>query len=345
MRELRAHARGTFAAFSVALILGLAGCGAKGDGGKTPLRLGLVTSVGGFGDRGINDSAFAGLAASKTRFGAEIQTLESKNDGDLQANLTLLADEGMDEILAVGYPFGPAVSRIARYFPKRHFALIDAVVPEPNVASIVFREQEGAFLAGALAASVSKTHHVAFLGGADVPLEEKYEAGFAAGARQVDPAATVSAAFVGSFEDEGAARKQAAALYDARADVLFVDAGKAAFGAFAETRARPHVYAIGSVTDQDALVPGKILTSVLKHVDVAVFQITLDAVSQKLPGGPRELGLKNGGIGLTGFKYTRGLVGAATLAYLDRLQAAIIAGKIVPPATRAELAAFKRVNL
>jgi len=314
-------------------------------GAQAPLRLAMVTDVGGLGDKSFNDSAYAGLQAAKARLGAEVQVVQSKSAADYQPNLTVLADEEYDDIFAIGFLMRRDVVSVARLYPKRHFAIVDAVVDEPNVTSLTFREQEGSFLAGALAALVSKTKTVAFLGGLDIPLLRKFEAGFSAGAHEVDPGVHVLVKYVGSFEDVASAKELAGVLYDGGADIVYVAAGKSGLGALAETRARRGVFAIGVDSDQDALAPGKILTSVLKRVDVAVFTTSREARSGTTRAGHREFGLKNDGVGLTDFRYTRAAIGASNIARLASLRRAIVDGKIVPPTTRAELASFKPLKV
>ena len=317
----------------------------RAPGGAEPIRLGMVTDAGGIDDESLNASAYAGLRRAKTKLGADIDLLQSRSPADYEANLSVLSNEGFDEVFAIGSSMEPEVARIAHNFPKRHFAIVDAVVDEPNVSSITFREQEGSFLAGALAAMMSKTHRLGFLGGSDAPLLGKFEAGYIAGARQIDPAARVAVRYAGSFDDVAAGKKAAAHLYDGGADVLYVAAGKSALGAIDETRARPGVYAIVVDSDQDALAPGKVLASVLERVDVAVFDIAEETQSQKLPAGRIDFGLANGGVALTTFAFTKKAIGAARLERLARLREAVIEHKIVPPSTRDALAAFKPVKL
>ncbi len=314
-------------------------------GGANPIRLGMVTDVGGLGDKSFNDSAYAGLHEAKTKLGAEIDVLQSRSAADYVPNLTVLTNEDFDEVFAIGNLMERDVAEIARDYPKHHFAIVDAVVNEPNVSSITFREQEGSFLAGALAAMMSKSHKLGFLGGTDIPLLRKFEAGFIAGAREIDPRTQVAVKYVGSFDDVAAGKELATLIYDGGADVLYVAAGKSGLGAIDETRARANVYAIGVDSDQDALAPGKILTSVLKRIDVAVFDIAEDTQSQKLPAGRNDFGLADGGVALTPFTYTKRAIGAARLARLATIRAAIVAHKIVPPYTREGLAAFKPVKL
>jgi basic membrane protein A len=330
------------------LLVVFVGC-AKGSttatSGAHVLKLSMVTDTGGLGDKSFNDSAYAGLQQAKAQLGAEIEVQQSKSAADYQPNLTVLADGDFDEIFAIGYLMNNDLTDVAKNYPAKHFAIVDAVNASPNVASVTFREQDGSFLAGALAAMVSKTKSIGFLGGIDSPLLRKFEAGYSAGAREVDPNVKVSVKYVGSFEDVASGKELAGVIYSSGADVIFVAAGKSGLGAIDETRARTGVYAIGVDSDQDALAPGKILTSMVKHVDVAVFRIAKDAAAGKPPSGAVEFGLRDDAVGLTDFKYTKDAIGPANIARLKMLRAAIVAGKIVPPKTREELGAFVPVKL
>ncbi len=335
-------------AFPLAIFaLLVAGCGhaAGKAAGPPPIRLAMVTDIGGLGDKSFNDSAYRGLTEAKTRLGAEIEVLQSKSAADYQPNLTVLADEDYDEIFAIGFLMSEDLAQVAKTYPRRNFAIVDAVVDEPNVTSITFREQDGSFLAGALAAMMSKTKTIAFLGGVDIPLLRKFEAGFTAGAHEIDPHVNVLVKYVGSFDDVASGKELAGVLFDQHADIVFAAAGKSGLGAFDQVRDRPNAYVIGVDSDQDSLVPGKVLTSMIKHVDVAVFRIAQDALSQKIPAGAVELGIKDGAIGLSPFTYTKAAIGPARLAKLAAIRAAIVDGKIVPPKTREELASFKTVPL
>jgi basic membrane protein A len=309
------------------------------------VRLAMVTDTGGLGDRSFNDGAYHGLTEAKRLLHADIAVLQSRSAADYQPNLTVLANKEYDEIFAVGFLMARDVDEVASRFPRRNFAIIDAVVDEPNVASVTFREQEGSFLAGAAAAMASKTKTIAFIGGIDIPLLRKFEAGYAAGARQIDPNVKVLVKYVGSFDDPAAGKEIAGVLLDQQADVIYIAAGKAGLGAIEQIKDRAGVYAIGVDVNQDALVPGKILTSMIKRVDIGVLTLARVAATGKSPHGHIELGLKDGAIGLTDFKYTRTALTPAQFHLLDVLRRAIIAGKIAPPSTREELAAFKPVAL
>jgi basic membrane protein A len=259
---------------------------------------------------------------------------------DALPQLVLYTTERYDAVIGIGYAMAPAVLATSRRFEDAHFAIVDAVVDQANVVSVTFDEAQGAFLAGALAALVSRTRHVAFIGGADVSLLQRSEAGFAAGAREVDPNVHVSVRYLQSFEDAAAARRTADRLLDRGADILFVIAGPAGTGAIDAVRARPRTFVIGADVDQDALAPGKILTSVVKNVAGAVERVCLETADQKPETGHVVLGLADDGIGLTDFAYTRSVAGAAVRARLGRLRDAVVAGRIGVPANRAQLARF-----
>ena len=307
--------------------------------------MGMVTDVGGLGDKSFNDSAHQGLLEAQGQLGASIQVLQSKSAADYQPNLSALTSGHFDEIYAIGFLMNKDLDEIAKANPAQHYAIIDAVVDDPNVASITFKEEDGSFLAGALAALVSKTHSVAFLGGQDIPLLRKFEAGFTAGARQIDPKTKVQVKYVGSFEDVASGKELANVLFDSGTDIIFAAAGKAGLGAIDAVKSRPNSYIIGVDSNQDDLAPGKILTSMVKRVDVAVLDVAKAARDKHPMHGHVILGLREGGISLTDFKYTRDAVGTHNLMTIDRIRREITSGHVVPPSTRESAAAYKAVTL
>jgi basic membrane protein A len=322
----------------------LPGCSPKAasNGG---IRVGMVTDIGGLGDRSFNDSAYAGLLRARDVLHADITVLQSRSAADYGVNMTVLANKEYDEIFAIGFLMAKDVAGIAARYAKRHFAIIDAVVDIPNVTSVTFKEEEGSFLAGALAALTSTTKSIAFLGGIDIPLIRKFEAGYAAGARQIDPAVKTLVKYTGSFDDPAAGKELAGVLYDQGADIVYAAAGKAGLGAIDQVKTRNNCYIIGVDSDQDGILPGKILTSMIKRVDIGVFRVCQEATSDKARSGTLVLGLAQGGVGLTTFKYTKSVVTPAKIAVLNKLKAAVIAGRIVVPSTREALASYKRVEL
>ncbi|HTX56377.1 MAG TPA: BMP family ABC transporter substrate-binding protein [Candidatus Acidoferrales bacterium] len=309
------------------------------------LTLGMVTDVGGLGDRSFNDSAYRGLLHAKSNLDAYVQVLQSRSAADYQPNLIALTNLHFDMIYAIGFLMSLDLDQVAKQNPTQRYAIIDAVVDDPNVVSITFREQDGSFLAGALAAMVSKAHHIAFLGGQDIPLIRKFEAGYIAGAREVDPSIRVDVKYVGNFDDVAAGEELSDVLFNGGADIVYAAAGKCGLGTADAVKSRAGDYMIGVDSDQDALVPGKILTSMVKKVDVAVYDVAEALRDGKPMHGHVIFGLKDGAIGLTDFRYTRSAIGSANLRRLHAIETAIVDGRITPPDTREALAAFKPVPL
>ncbi|HEY0615234.1 MAG TPA: BMP family ABC transporter substrate-binding protein [Candidatus Elarobacter sp.] len=322
----------------------LAACGPRGSA-SGEVRIGMVTDVGGLGDRSFNDSAYAGLVRAKEQLRVGTTVLQSRSAADYQINMTVLANKEYDEIFAIGFLMARDVTEVAERYSKRHFSIIDAVVDAPNVTSVTFKEEEGSFLAGALAAMTTKTKKIAFLGGIDIPLLRKFEAGFAAGAREVDPSVQVLVKYVGSFDDVASGKELAGVQFGQGADIIYVAAGKAGLGAIDQVKARPDSFVIGVDSDQDAIAPGKILTSMVKRVDIGVFRVSQQAALHKPRPARLTLGLKEGGVGLTDFRYTKSVVTPQKIAVLNKLKALIIGGTLIAPSTREELASFKRVPL
>jgi len=323
----------------------LAGCARHHGPAPGQTTLGMVTDVGGLGDRSFNDSAYRGLQRAQSQLGAYVQVLQSRSAADYQPNLIALTNLHFDMIYAIGFLMGLDLDSVAKQNPSQQYAIIDAVVDDPNVVSITFREQDGSFLAGALAAMVSKTHHIAFLGGQDIPLLRKFEAGYTAGAREVDPTIKVDVKYVGNFDDVAAGQELSDVLYNGGADIVYAAAGKAGLGTADAVKAREGCYMIGVDSDQDALVPGKVLTSMVKKVDVAVYNVAAALQRGHPMHGHVVFGLKDGAIGLTDFRFTKDAIGARNLARLGAIEAAIVSGKITPPDSREALAAFKPVAL
>jgi len=308
------------------------------------VRLGMVTDVGGLGDQGYNDATYAGLVRAKQQLGVGINVLQPQSDADFGAMLGVMAVHD-DETFAVGYSWQADLAEVAARMPNRHFTILDSIVDAPNVTSITFKEEEGSFLAGAIAVLATKSKTIGFLGGQDAPLIRKFEAGYVAGAREIDPAVHVLVKYVGGFNDVASGAELSAIMFDEGAGVVYTAAGKAGLGAIQVVRGRTGVYVIGVNVDQDALAPGKVLTSMLKRVDVAVFRVAELAAAHRARPARLVLGLKEGGVGLTTFRYTRAIVTPVMIAQLGRIEAAIIDGRIRVPVTREAAATFTPVAL
>lgn len=329
---------------SLALVLALVwGCGGEkkqsGDGaGKTAVgeagkgaRVGLVLSVGGLGDKSFNDSAYQGLMKAKSDLGVDPVYGQPEQMSEDEKYLRQYAEQGMDLVIAVGFLMKDALEKVAPQFPQIRFAIIDAVVDQPNVASLVFREHEGSFLVGAIAGLVTKTGKVGFVGGMDIPLIHKFEVGYSEGAKYVRPDAEVLVAYAGSgpeaFHDPVKGKSLALSQFDRGADVIFQAAGSTGNGVIDAATERG-LFAIGVDANQNYMAPGHVLTSMLKRVDVAVFQIAKDVVEGRFKGGPHVYGLEVDGVGYALDEYNRGLIPPAVLEQVESIKRDIVGGKI-----------------
>lgn len=305
----------------------------------------MVTDVGGLGDKSFNDSAHRGLVAAGEKFHARVTVLQSHAFTDYEPNLSALAQQKNDLIVAVGFLMHDAVDSVAPRFPSARFAIVDSVVDRPNVTSVTFKEEESSFLAGIAAALATKKTAVAFLGGIDSPLIEKFLAGYEAGVESANPRLKVLVKYTGSFDDVAAGKEYASLLFQQGADIIYVAAGKCGIGAIDEVKSMPAGnFVIGVDSDQDGLAPGKVLTSALKHVDNAVSALASDVATGKTLSARIVLGLKEGGVGITGMPYTRSVFSPAALAEIEAYRRAIIGGMRVP-STQAELAAFRPIRI
>jgi basic membrane protein A len=248
--------------------------------------VGLVFDVGGRGDKSFNDAAYAGLVRARAELGASIEYVEPMDADDRVSALRLFAARGFDLVIGVGYMFSRDIDEVARDYPSVRFACVDYAPPErgavpPNVVGLGFREEEGAFLVGAAAALSSQTGRVGFVGGMDIPLIRKFERGYRAGVRAVCATCSVIAAYAGStpnaFRDPAKGEALATAQYAQGVDVIFHASGTTGHGVFVAAH-RLSRFAIGVDADQYDEMPDVVLTSMIKRVDVAVFD-TIHAVA------------------------------------------------------------------
>jgi basic membrane protein A and related proteins len=305
---------------ALTLALVAVGCGGSGGGGgggesSSDVRPGLVLDVGGLGDDGFNDSAYAGLKRAEKDFGVKGDYLESTAPTDYTDNLTQLAENGFDPVIAVGFLMTEDLTQVSKQFPDTQFAIVDSVVDTPNTMDLVFREQEGSYLAGIVAGLMTqeKTEYtnpddkvVGFLGGQTGPLIGKFEAGYVAGVESVCPDCKVLVQYAGAdpnaFNDPAKGKEISLQQIDQGADIIYHAAGNTGAGLF-EAASEEKIFAIGVDLDQAKLFPkDPILTSVVKRVDNSVYQ-TIDDVSkgEKPKGTTVDRGLKEKGISLAPF--------------------------------------------
>lgn len=334
-----------------ALVLSMAACGGddNGDGGdgggggdapQSDIKVGMAYDVGGRGDQSFNDSAAAGMDRAVEEYGMESQESEAAIDEPESAReerLRTFAEAGFDPIIAVGFAYSASLAKVAPEYPDVHFAIIDdEVAVGDNIANLVFSEEQGSFLVGAAAALKTETDHVGFIGGVEVPLIKKFEAGFIAGAKEVTPDIQVDVTYLtqapdfSGFNDPAKGKTAAQGMYDAGADIVYAAAGGSGGGVF-EAASESGNWAIGVDSDQyqtaDPSVQDVILTSMLKNVDVAVFDYLTSVNDGTFPSGVTRYDLSVDGVG---YSTSGGFIDDIT-GDLDGYKQQIIDGEITVP--------------
>lgn len=306
------------------------------------LKVGLVFDVGGRGDKSFNDSAYRGLERAARELHVHAEYIEPGDGSDRESGIRLLAAKGYDLIIGVGFIFSDDLYAVAREYPKVRFAGIDYakfdsrgfVTPPPNMVALKFREEEGSFLVGALAALTSKSGVVGFVGGMDIPLIRKFEAGYRAGVAEVCPDCRVLVGYAGTsgdaFKNPAKGKELAHAQYAAGASVIFHAAGTTGLGVFEAARDTGR-YVIGVDADQWAEAPGRVLTSMTKNEDVALFEVVRALRDGRWQGGVQSFGLKERSVDYVYDEHNRALIGGAIRGRVEALRQRIIRGEIVPP--------------
>ena len=301
--------------------------------------IGLVFDVGGRGDKSFNDQAYAGLARAQKELGITFHTLETGEGADREAAMRQLAAGDAQLIFGVGFLFTDDIRKLAGEFPDKRFACVDYTVNPgdtlpPNLVALKFKEEEGSYLVGALAGRLTKTGRVGFVGGMQIPLIKKFEAGYVAGVRAVNPKAQVLIKYAGTtgsaFKDPTKGKELALAEYNQGADIIYHASGSTGLGVFEAAREKDRL-AIGVDSDQNDEAPGHILTSMVKRVDVAVFDTIRDVLEGRWSGGVKVFGLAEGGVTWVYDDRNRALIADPARATVDSLRAEIIAGRIVAP--------------
>jgi basic membrane protein A len=309
--------------------------------------VGIVLDVGGRGDKSFNDGAYAGADSAERMLGPNIRFIEPGEGSDREAGLRLLAAEKMNLVIGVGFIFSDDITKLAKEYPNTAFACVDYALavddkgnvlpPPPNVAALKFREEEGSFLVGALAALVGKSKKVGFVGGMDIPLIHKFEAGYRAGVKQVCPDCEVIAQYAGvtpdAFKNPGKGKELALSQYQSGVNVIFHASGSTGQGVFEAARVMNKL-AIGVDADQYDEAPGHILTSMVKGVNNTVYDVIQRVQTHTFKGGIYSFGLKEGGVGYIYDDRNKGLIPDSVHARVEQLRQDIIAGRIKVPSTR-----------
>jgi len=317
----------------IALALLAAGCRdlsyAAGDPRK--IHVGIVFDSGGKDDRSFNAAAFRGVTRAAKDFPIVLRDAEPGDPASLEPAMRAFAEVGYDLVIGIGFAQTPIVESVAKDYPDINFAIIDGVSNLPNVASLVFKEHEGSYLVGMIAARKSKTGVLGFVGGMDIPLIHRFATGYAEGARAVNPKIQVIQNFVGvteaAWNNPGKGKELSVAQIGKGADVIFAAAGNSGLGAF-DAAEQYGKFVIGVDSNQNWVKPGFVLTSMVKRVDNAVYQIISDMVSHKFKGGIHVYGLQDGGIGYAMDQYNAKLVPPDVIREVEAAKARIIAGQI-----------------
>jgi len=274
-------------------------------GPMTHLRVGLVFDVGGRGDKSFNDAAYAGVSRAREELGAHVELLEPSGAEDREAALRLFAARGFDLVIGVGFIFSTDINEVARDFPETSFSCVDYAPPmngeiPPNVMGLGFREEEGSFLVGAVGGLLTETEHLGFVGGMDIPLIHRFEAGYRAGMKHVCPACVLHVGYAGTtpeaFRDPAKGKAIAVSQISAGADVLYHASGTTGHGVFEAARDMD-VSAIGVDSDQYDEMPEVVITSMIKRVDVAVFEVVKAVGEDRFTSGITSFGVADEGVG------------------------------------------------
>jgi basic membrane protein A len=298
----------------------------------------LIIAQGGLGDQSYNDLAYSGFKKAIAEAKLEGKAVESK-DVVAQASdiLRRASDAGFGLVVDLEYSHGDALAAVAKDYAATDYVILNQVKPGANVASVLFQEQEGSYLAGALAAMVTTDASIkgvndkaiiGVIGGTKSVGIDKFIVGYIQGARDVNPKVEVKVAYSNNFGDPAIGLQMAKAMYDGGADIIYQVAGGTGLGVIQAAKETGH-YAIGVDTDQDSVAPGAVLASMVKRTDVAVATVVKDYAADKFPGGKTvTLGLAQDGVGLSPMKYTHDLIPAATLAKVENLKKDILSGRI-----------------
>ena len=291
------------------------------------VRIGVVFSIGGLGDESFNDAAFRGMQRAVEDFDIAFDYVEPDDVAEMEDHQRAFVEAGYDLVIAIGFLQESGLEAVAADYPDARLAIVDSVVDAPNVASLVFKEHEGSFLVGALAAMMTETGTVGFVGGMEVPVIYNFQVGYEQGARHADPDVEVLINYAGAFNDPGRGKELAISQNARGADIVYHAAGGTGMGVF-EAAQEQDFYAIGVDSDQDHIAPGTILTSMLKRVDVAVYNVVEDVVRGEFEPGLHEFGVADDGVGTTDFTYTRDVIPQDVMDRLAEIRQQIIGGQI-----------------
>ncbi|MBC5997445.1 BMP family ABC transporter substrate-binding protein [Romboutsia ilealis] len=322
----------------------LVGCGsssddsAKGSEDKV-YKIGMITDTGGVNDESFNQSAWKGLEDLKAEYGdkVEVKYLESTQDADYAPNIETFADQDYDLIVGVGYKLEDAIKKAASDYPEKQFAIIDSVVEAENVNSLTFDDSVSSFLTGLIAGKMTETGKVAFIGGIESDLLRTFEYGFKAGVKTAKEDATIASQYANSFSDAAKGKSIANQMHKDGVDIIFTAAGATGTGAI-EAAKENNKKAIGVDSDQYNLAPNNMLTSAMKNIDVAMFNLCKEMVEGNYKGGQVIVNtLENGGVGIAPTSDKN--VDPEVLTYVNEMAEKIKSGEVKVPSNKEEFEA------
>ncbi|HEX7958132.1 MAG TPA: BMP family ABC transporter substrate-binding protein, partial [Pyrinomonadaceae bacterium] len=314
------------------------------------VRVGIVFDIGGKDDRSFNAAAYEGVKCAETgrkpdgtpcdkpSLGIMLRDVEPGNPTSIEPAMRAFAERGYDLIIGVGFAQAPIMEIVAKDYPNINFAIVDGASQLPNVASLVFKEHEGSYLVGMIAAKESKTGVLGFIGGMDIGLIHRFAKGYEEGAKAARPDARVIVNYVGvtdgAWNNPGKGKELALAQIGKGADVIFTAAGNSGLGAFdaveqagRDASGRATHFVIGVDSNQNGVKPGFVLTSMVKRVDNAVFDIVNDVKNRRFAGGVHAFGLDKDGVAYALDDYNRALIPPETIQEVEGARQKIIAGE------------------
>ncbi len=291
----------------------------------------LVYGTGGKFDKSFNEAAYAGAEMYKKETGTEYRDFEPTSDTQGEQAIRNFASRGYNPVIAVSFAWTSAMEKVAAEFPDTKFVIVDSVVDLPNVRSVVYNEAEGSYLVGLLAGMASKTGKVGFVGGMDIPLIRKFGCGYVQGAKSVKADMQVFQNMVGTtgaaWNDPVRAGELTKNQIDQGADVIYAAAGASGLGVM-QTATDNKKLSIGVDSNQNHVHPGSVLTSMVKRVDLAVYNAYKDTAADKFTAGVQSNGIKDGGVVAAMDDNNKALITPEMQAALDKAKADIIAGTV-----------------
>ncbi|HTP59115.1 MAG TPA: BMP family ABC transporter substrate-binding protein [Spirochaetia bacterium] len=297
------------------------------------IRVAMVTSESGLGDRSFNDMMYQGMQRAEKELGVKVNVIQPKSISEFKSTLARAAQLGFDIIIGSSFDMITPMKEVAAQFPNQKFGLVDVGNDPiaPNVVSSVTKDWEGSFLVGAIAAKTTKTGIIGFVGGKDIPIIHRFYLGYYFGAKMINPKVEVLESYSGTFTDPAAGKEYTLALINRKSDINFAVAGATSAGVI-EAAKQTKTFAIGVDSDQNYLAPGFVLTSMVKRVDNQAYDFIKEVVDGTFKGGVvLTYGLKEKGVDYAMDQYNKGLISPATLKLVEDLRQKVIDGKIVVP--------------